>query len=38
MLTFPQLTPWNVLDLRLKHYLGLTAVVDARRTEARNRG
>lgn len=38
MQVFPQITPWNVYDLRLKHYLGMTAVVDARRTEARARG
>lgn len=38
MQTFPQVTPWNVWDLRLKHYLAMTARIDARRKEARDRG
>ena len=33
MLTFPQITPWNLGDLSVRHYLALCAVVDARRNE-----
>lgn len=32
---FPGLTPWNILQLKLSHYLALTARVDARRREAK---
>jgi hypothetical protein len=35
MQVFPQITPWNAPDLQLKHYLAMTAAVDARRQEAR---
>lgn len=35
MQVFPAITPWNVYDLRLRHYLALTAVIDARRTATR---
>jgi len=35
MHTFPSLSPWNVYDLRLRHYLALTANIDARRKAAR---
>lgn len=40
METFPGLNPWNIPDLKLSHYLALTARIDARRDEARraNRG
>ena len=33
---FPCLSPWNVYDLEIRHYLGFAAAVDARREEARN--
>jgi hypothetical protein len=35
MTTFPQIDPWNVYDLELRHYVALTRYVDARRKAAR---
>lgn len=35
MHVFPAITPWNVYDLRLRHYLALTASIDVRRTANR---
>lgn len=35
MEVFPGLTPWNIPDLKIRHYLALTARIDARRKAAR---
>lgn len=35
MHVFPAITPWNVYDLRLRHYLALTSAIDARRRAAK---
>lgn len=32
---FAQVTPWNVYDLELRHYLALTAYIDASRKAAK---
>ena len=32
---FPQVTPWNVYDLELRHYLAFTAYIDASRKAAK---
>lgn len=32
---FPGLTPWNIPDLRLAHYLALTARVEVHRKRAK---
>jgi len=35
---FPSLSPWNVYDLELRHYLAFTRAVDEREREARRSG
>jgi hypothetical protein len=35
---FPSLSPWNVYDLELRHYLAFTRSIDASRQEMRGRG
>jgi len=35
---FPSLSPWNVYDLEIRHYLAFTARIDHMRTEARRGG
>jgi hypothetical protein len=32
---FPSISPWNVYDLKVRHYLAFVAVVVARRNAAR---
>lgn len=35
---FPSVSPWNVYDLEIRHYLALTASIDAQRREIKKQG
>lgn len=35
---FPAITPWNVYDLEIRHYLAFTRRIDDMRAEARKHG
>lgn len=35
---FPALSPWNVYDLEIRHYLAFTGAIDHMRAEARRNG